>query len=206
MDVINRWQIFHRHLHQHYTIPRGHVVLLCSLYLKKCFNDFLTSCFIFTSLVLSKYCRGLPGSQNNQLCIPLKMHICAFVYLIGLTNVSSSPQSDSRGNLKRVCDAGRCRLQAARGSVTTPCVTVCQSFHRHSPVSSHLACRERFLWHLVIRLQWSLLSASQLNDDPVLHIEPTQRIGAWCKSSIEREREMGGESEMECKCWLGMAP
>lgn len=51
------------------------------------------------------------------------MHICAFVYLIGLTNVSSSPQSDSGGNLKRVCDAGGCQLRAARGSVTTPCVT-----------------------------------------------------------------------------------
>lgn len=69
----------------------------------------------------------------------------------------------------------------------------CQSLNRCSPASSHLACREHFLWHLVIRLQWSLLAASQLNDDPVVHIEPAQRTGApyW-----ERRRES--------KCWLGM--
>lgn len=59
-------------------------VALCSLLLSNCFNDFPTSCFIFISPVLSVYCKGLPASENNQLCMPLNMYICAFVYSIGV--------------------------------------------------------------------------------------------------------------------------
>ena len=51
---------------------------------RNCFNDFPTSCFIFMSSVLSVYCRGLPASKNDQLCMPLNMYICAFVYSIGV--------------------------------------------------------------------------------------------------------------------------
>lgn len=36
------------------------------------------------SSVLSVYCRGLPASKNDQLCMPLNMYICAFVYSIGV--------------------------------------------------------------------------------------------------------------------------
>ena len=56
----------------------------CSLLLQKSFNDFPTSCFIFMSPVLSVYCKGLPASENDQLCMPLNMYICAFVYAIGV--------------------------------------------------------------------------------------------------------------------------
>lgn len=36
------------------------------------------------SSVLSVYCKGLPASENDQLCMPLNMYICAFVYSIGV--------------------------------------------------------------------------------------------------------------------------
>lgn len=59
-------------------------VPLGSPLLWNCFNDFPTSCFIFMSSVLSVYCRGLPGSENDQLCMTLNMYICAFVYSVGV--------------------------------------------------------------------------------------------------------------------------
>lgn len=34
--------------------------------------------------MLSVYCKGLPASENDQLCMPLNMHISAFVYSIGV--------------------------------------------------------------------------------------------------------------------------
>ena len=60
--------------------------------LQNCFNDFPTSCFIFMSSVLSAYRKGLPASEMDQLCIPLNMYICAFVYSIGVDFFLSSPQ------------------------------------------------------------------------------------------------------------------
>lgn len=57
-------------------------VPLDSLLHRNSFNDFAASCFIFMSLVLSVYCKGLPASQDDQLCMPLKMYISAFVYSI----------------------------------------------------------------------------------------------------------------------------
>lgn len=159
---------------------------------------------MFYFYVFVQHCRGpsLPGSEHNQLCIPLKMHICAFVYSIGvhrcfiftsewfMRQLEAHVWCQSSSTLGRAAP-WRHPLWHHRRSALWPC----QSLNRCSPASSHLACRERFLWHLVIRLQWSLLAASQLNDDPVLHIEPTQRIGApyWVR-----------DGERESKCWLGM--
>lgn len=59
-------------------------VALCILVLSNCFNDFPTLCFIFISPLLSVYCKGLPASENDQLCIPLNMYISAFVYSIAV--------------------------------------------------------------------------------------------------------------------------
>lgn len=156
------------------------------------------------SPVLSVYCKGLPASENNQLCMPLNMYICAFVYSIGVhwyfffsslwfikkikadsSLLVTTPDAVELWLCWRIwptndflCDITANLLSA---SACQPINTVCLFLP---------SLRGHFLWHLGVPKSFyseAFWPVSQLTDDPVLHVELTERIGTWWKSSIHRE-------------------
>lgn len=175
-------------------------VALSTLLLQNCFNDFPTSCFIFMSSVLSVYWKGLPASKNDQLCMPLNMYICAFVYPIGVhwyfflssrwftkktkASLSFFVKLLSLDGVRKhdpshdfLCDITENVLPA----------TVCQPINT---ICLPLSLQGHFLWHL--RVSKSFYSEAFWLSHSWLMIRyytlNWQGIGTWWKSSIHRER------------------
>lgn len=151
--------------------------------------------------MLSVYCKGVPASKNDQLCMLLNMYICAFVYSIGVhwyfcfssQGFTKKIKADSVLTCNR---ASCCSALTMLTNMTRRWLPVWH--HRKSPLCLSLSTNQYGLpppaqptgtlplapQSIQILLQWSLLAVSQLTDDPVLHVELTQRIGTRWKASI----------------------
>ncbi len=191
---------------------------LLMILLWNCFNDFPTSCFIFMSSVLSVNCRRLPASKNDQLCMPLNMYICAFVYSIG---VHWYFFFSSLWFTKKIMEAPFPYLQKTLLSFEsvdendpqmTSCVTSLQIPSLPQPVSQSIPSASSYQAYR----DTSSGTSEYLNP---FTVKPSGRCTADWWSCITRwtdtekrhlveilhpEREGVGEKERaESKCWLG---